>query len=252
MISVWKIRFAIHAGMIIVTTFVLASCAARKPPPRRTPGRVKAGTVGPGSDRVEAVRPIVEEEAEKNSVPEDLVFGVIYVESRFNHRAVSHVGARGLMQLMPGTARYLAGLMGKRRYDSFDPQFNIEAGTFYLAKLLKNFDGDETLALASYNAGAGNVRKWMKRRGRLPGEVRNYARAVQAARLRFRGASSSKPEYQTDSFDREGLASLIRKKNREAIEQAERDNLQELISDLESHDFQKHRPDQIEDVEDSD
>jgi len=237
---------------MLVAAFVFASCAARKPSPQRAAGRTEAGTVGPGSGRVEAVRSIVEEEAEKNSVPEDLVFGVIYVESRFNTRAVSHVGARGLMQLMPGTARYLAGLMGKRRYDSFDPQFNIEAGTFYLAKLLRNFDGDETLALASYNAGAGNVRKWMKRRGSLPGEVRNYARAVQAARLRFRDSSSATPDYQTESFDREGLASLIRKKNRDAIEQAEREDLKELISNLESHDFQKHRPDEIEDVEDPD
>lgn len=90
---------------------------------------------------------------------EALLHAVITVESGYNSRIVSNKGAVGLMQLMPGTAR---------RYkvtNSYDPVQNIHAGARYLSSLLAQFDNDIQLALAAYNAGENNVRKYG---GRIP------------------------------------------------------------------------------------
>lgn len=87
----------------------------------------------------------------RHDVPEALVAAVISVESEFNPRAVSHRGALGLMQLMPGTA----ALLGVR--DAFDPRQNVDAGAKHLRDLLDRFADDVPLALAAYNAGAQAV-----------------------------------------------------------------------------------------------
>jgi soluble lytic murein transglycosylase-like protein len=79
---------------------------------------------------------------------------VIRVESDYNAGAVSHVGAEGLMQLMPGTA----GRMGVT--DSFDPRQNILGGSRYLRVLANTFDGDLILTIAAYNAGEGAVMRY--------------------------------------------------------------------------------------------
>ena len=91
--------------------------------------------------------------AERERVDPRLVKSVMLVESNFNPRAVSRKGARGLMQLMPGTARRY----GVR--DSFDPHENIRGGTAYLSDLLGMFDGDLVRTLAAYNAGEGAVQR---------------------------------------------------------------------------------------------
>lgn len=106
--------------------------------------------------------------AARQRVDPRLVKSVMLVESNFNPRAVSPKGARGLMQLMPGTARRF----GVR--DSFDPQENIRGGTTYLSLLLDLFDGDLVRTLAAYNAGEGAV----LRHGGVPpyAETREYVR----------------------------------------------------------------------------
>jgi hypothetical protein len=97
---------------------------------------------------------IIVEAAKKFDVDAALVSAVIKAESDYNPKIVSHKGARGLMQLMPATAKRFGVT------NSFDPAENIHAGTRYLRWLLKTFDGNADLAVAAYNAGEGNVWKY--------------------------------------------------------------------------------------------
>ena len=106
------------------------------------------------AERISKLAPLIENAARKHNVPVELICGVILQESGGKTRAVSHCGARGLMQLMPATARRF----GVR--NSFDPAQNINAGTKYLRWLMDRFDGNVELALAGYNAGEGNVEKY--------------------------------------------------------------------------------------------
>jgi soluble lytic murein transglycosylase len=88
-------------------------------------------------------------------------------ESSFDVNAVSHAGARGLMQLMPATAREQAGRLGIAFNNSqvHDPNINVMLGSAYFQRQLNNWNGSVLLAVASYNAGAGNVRRWVNNQG---------------------------------------------------------------------------------------
>ena len=106
-------------------------------------------------------RDAIVREAELNGISGELVAAVVWTESKFDSDAVSGKGARGLMQLMPRTAEWCAELKGVEYSDDmlFDPEYNIALGAFYLKYLIDKF-GDETAAVAAYNAGEGNVSKW--------------------------------------------------------------------------------------------
>ncbi|HKQ99136.1 MAG TPA: lytic transglycosylase domain-containing protein [Pyrinomonadaceae bacterium] len=107
---------------------------------------------------------------ERNGVDPRFLHAVIWQESKYKVRARSYVGAQGLMQLMPATAKRF-GCM-----DAHDPAANIEAGTKYLRFLLKRFNGNVSLALAGYNAGEGAVDKY---NGVPPyNETQNYVRII--------------------------------------------------------------------------
>ena len=109
---------------------------------------------------------------ENAGVDPRLIHAVIQQESQYKPDATSHVGAKGLMQLMPDT--------GKRFHctDLKDEQCNVEAGTRYLAWLLKRFNGDVSLTLAAYNAGEGSVDKY---KGIPPyPETENYVKKIVA------------------------------------------------------------------------
>ncbi len=108
--------------------------------------------------------------AEKYNVPLPLVYGVIAQESAGNPQVVSRAGAKGLMQLMDSTAKYLGV------HNSFNPAENINGGVKYLREQLDQFNGDTELALAAYNAGPANVEKY----GGIPPfkETQNYIKQV--------------------------------------------------------------------------
>lgn len=92
------------------------------------------------------------------------VCAVIRTESRFSAAAVSPKGASGLMQLMKQTADWGATEIGLEGYSYdkiFEPEVNIELGCWYLSKLMNQYGGDEKTMLAAYNAGSGNVSKWL-------------------------------------------------------------------------------------------
>jgi len=107
---------------------------------------------------------LVNEHAEMFDLEPAFVFAVIHAESRFDSNAVSRVGASGLMQIMESTAYWIAPRVGMDdfNYESqiFDPAINIHLGVYYLSTLNNAF-GDLELALAAYNAGRGNVHRWL-------------------------------------------------------------------------------------------
>jgi hypothetical protein len=136
--------------------------------------------------RIAAVDPWIEQAATKHRIDPDLLRGLVWVESRFDPRAQSPAGARGLMQLMPATAAGLAPRVNPSgRANAYDPQFNVLAGTLYLSDMLARYRGDVVLALAAYNAGPGNVDRWLEEDGWLPPRSREYADLVLAAKQRF-------------------------------------------------------------------
>jgi len=103
-----------------------------------------------------------------------LAHGISRQESSFDPYAISHAGARGMMQLMTGTAREQAGKMGIG-YDSYrlitDPGYNVMIGSSYFQRMLNIWGGNVPLAVASYNAGSGNVGKWVRQYGDPRGQV---------------------------------------------------------------------------------
>ncbi len=105
----------------------------------------------------------VEVYAEENNLSEDFVYAVIKCESSFKSDAVSHVGAKGLMQIMPDTFDWIKmKLRDDASYeDIFDPELNIEYGCYLYGYLSEKYESEE-LSLAAYHAGMGNVDKWLK------------------------------------------------------------------------------------------
>jgi soluble lytic murein transglycosylase len=106
---------------------------------------------------------IIRQQATAKGVDPSLVAAVIYAESKFRDQT-SHAGARGLMQITPATARYIARLSGGTTFQQGDlatPQVNISYGVFYLRYLLRRYGDNKVLALAAYNGGEGNVDRWI-------------------------------------------------------------------------------------------
>jgi len=135
---------------------------------------------------------IIRQQAAAKNLDPALLAGVIYAESKFEDRT-SEAGARGLMQLTPSTAEYIAHLSGGTAFNINDlstPQVNISYGAFYLRYLLNRYNGNLALALAAYNGGEGNVDKWLRegrsRVSQIPfPETRAYIKRVLDARAAY-------------------------------------------------------------------
>jgi soluble lytic murein transglycosylase len=104
--------------------------------------------------------------AKQSNLDAALVASVIRAESNFNPSATSNKGAVGLMQIMPATAEFIATENDIAAYDLKDPRDNIRLGTLYLRYLLNKFK-DEKTAIMAYNAGEGNVARWLGESKRL-------------------------------------------------------------------------------------
>jgi peptidoglycan lytic transglycosylase len=110
---------------------------------------------------------IIRQQAEDKDLDPALIAAVIYEESRFRD-STSRAGAKGLMQIVPSTAQFIASRSGGTAFELRDlgtPQINIAYGSWYLSYLLERYDGEEELAVAAYNAGAENVDRWVRRGG---------------------------------------------------------------------------------------
>lgn len=127
------------------------------------------------------------------NLPRPMLFAVSRQESAFDHRAVSRAGARGLMQLMPATARIVARRIRASQpseADLFDPEINIRLGSNHLAFLMDRYDGHRALVFAAYNAGEHRADRWKRNASGMPTEAwieripfretRNYVKSVLA------------------------------------------------------------------------
>ena len=139
-------------------------------------GSAVAATVaglGPLGDEVRSIilplrhEDIIRQQAADKGIEADLIAAVIYEESRFRDQT-SHAGARGLMQITPETAAFIARDSGGTRFTQKDlatPQINISYGAYYLRYLLRRYEGNVGLAVAAYNAGETNVNRWVAEAG---------------------------------------------------------------------------------------
>jgi hypothetical protein len=150
--------------------------ASKKPVSETAPDRSNP------KNKSQEIDKIIDGAALQYGVDPSLIRAVISVESNGNPRAVSPVGAQGLMQLMPGTAAELGVT------DPFDPKQNITAGTRYLSQLLERYQGNQKLALAAYNWGMGNLER--KPEG-LPRETQNYIARVEKQYQSFLNSASA-------------------------------------------------------------
>ena len=142
---------------------------------------------------------VIRQQASDKGLDPALIAGVIYAESHFLDQT-SSAGAKGLMQLMPETAAYIAEKSGGTAFvqgDLATPQVNISYGSWYLRYLLEKYEGREVLALAAYNAGEGKVDEWVaaasaggerfRAADHIPfPETRDYVQTVLDARKEYR------------------------------------------------------------------
>ena len=185
-VRVWRRRLTLVGGLLLVIVAVLS-------------------LVKPADHAVRELKlplrhdDIIRQQAADKRVDAALIAGVIYTESRFRDQT-SHAGAKGLMQLMPDTADYIARKTGGTRFTRADlatPQINIAYGTWYLRYLLDKYRENTILTLAAYNAGEGKVDEWRARaaaagaRFRVADhipfkETRDYVHRVLSARSDYR------------------------------------------------------------------
>ena len=169
-----------------------------EPEPEPEPEPAPEPPWGPDDEpRILAVQDIVAEAARVHGVDPYLVNGVIWVESKFRPKARNRSGARGLMQLMPTTAKAIGRAL-KRTARVYDPDFNVHAGTWYLARMIDKFHGNEAHALAAYVRGPAKIRAWLDEGHPFPDSVRGFVDKVERARRAFEARGWPEPEVGGD------------------------------------------------------
>ena len=159
-------------------------------------------------DNIKLLRPseqvshIIIQCAEEENISPSLLEAVILTESKFDEKAVSHVGAVGMMQLMPDTAHWISEESGLPSDNLASPDQNIPLGAWYLNYLLKKYHNNEVFALAAYNAGRGNVDEWIEKNKWPEGftdmektpfpETREFVKSVVTARDRLEAEKKGK------------------------------------------------------------
>ena len=159
-------------------------------------------------DNIKLLRPseqvshIIIQCAEEENISPSLLEAVILTESKFDEKAVSHVGAVGMMQLMPDTAHWISEESGLPSDNLASPDQNIPLGAWYLNYLLKKYHNNEVFALAAYNAGRGNVDEWIEKNKWPEGftdmekipfpETREFVKSVVIARDRLEAEKKGK------------------------------------------------------------
>lgn len=201
-----SILYYVDAGRVVFTNTASRKDVAPVPGLEKLKVEFKSSIPGTVYD------PFIRQVAAEQGLDPSLIKAVALTESGFNPRAVSPKGARGLMQLMPATARQY-GVS-----DPHDPYQSLRAGASHLRSLLVEFKGDLSLALAAYNAGSGAVRRY----GGVPRyrETQDYVRKVQSrmgaqsARPALKAAPSrpAKPEPDEITIDR-GADGTMRARN---------------------------------------
>ena len=149
---------------------------------------------------------LVAKYSKQRKLDSSLIYAIIRRESAFNERARSPVGARGLMQLMPATARQVAkqiNIKSPKTHDLYQARLNISLGSRYISDMLKKFNGNRALASAAYNAGPHRVKAWLPEEYSLPGEIwvdtipftetREYVRAILSYTAVFESLSNQDP-----------------------------------------------------------
>jgi hypothetical protein len=168
---------------------------------------IRGYTGMPIPDAVKRYDPLIQKAAASEGVKPALVYGVIAQESQGNPSAVSSAGARGLTQLMPGTAKDLGVT------DPHNPEQAIPGGVRYLKQQLVKYDGNERLALMAYNWGPGAVDKWLKEGSdpdKVPAETRAYVKKVQGYAASVGGGKSDVKEAQLDILNRTDIPPAVK------------------------------------------
>jgi soluble lytic murein transglycosylase len=148
---------------------------------------------------------IIRQQAAEKDLDPALIAAVIYAESRFRDGQRSHAGAEGLMQITPATAHDIARKSGGTEFVTGDlatPQVNISYGAWYLRYLMGRYAGNRTFALAAYNAGEGNVDRWIDRARRRNAELTVAAIPFSETRTYVQRVLEAREEYRT-SYARE-------------------------------------------------
>ena len=134
-------------------------------------GNTSSTTTNRTTGAVSKYQPLAQKAAQVHGIPEDIIMAVMGIESSGDPNARSPVGAHGLMQLKPDTAKEMGVI------NSADPEQNIMGGAKYLAKMQKKYNGNMNMALVAYNYGPGNTDEWIKKGAKysqLPKETQNY------------------------------------------------------------------------------